>query len=138
MPIHKMNFDGGVFFAKQVGYIDNVDARMWASALGKYAKGADTPIMAVVDMTEVDRLCPTVTKTLQKLVQDGNVIGIVLITSEMMASRNARVMGKMGGMDRVRVFNHFDDAHAFVRANINPTFGTTPTFVTAYVAAPAF
>jgi len=138
MPIHKMNFDGGIFYAKQVGYIDNVDARMWSSAVGKYAKGADAPIMAVVDMTEVDRLCPTVIKTLQKTLNDGNLIGIVLITSDMMASRNARVMGKMGALDHVRVFSSFDDAHAYVQANLRPTFGATPAYVSAFAAAPAF
>jgi len=135
MPIHKMNFSGNVFYAKQVGYIDAVDARMWASALAKYAKQSDSTIMSVVDMTEVDRLCPTVIKVLQKALMNGNVGGVVLVTSDMMASRNASVMGKMGKLDHVRVFSTVDDANSYVEAHVHPTFGTSASYVTAFAAA---
>ncbi len=80
VPIHKMSFDDGMFFARQVGYIDYVDARMWANALGNHAENSGEPIMAVVDMLEVDRLCPTVIEVFETVLDKANVLGIVLVT----------------------------------------------------------
>ncbi len=123
MPIHNMNFEGGVFFAKQVGYVDDVDARMWMSALKKYANASHSPIVALVDMREVDRLCPTVLRIFTAIQDMGNVIGIALIASEQMNSRNAQVMSKLSVMGGLRVFSTLDEGRSFARMRLNPTVG---------------
>lgn len=127
MPIHKMSLDDGVFFAKQVGYIDHVDARMWANALKNHAKTSDSPIMAVVDMTEVDRLCPTAIKEFTSSLQAVNILGVLLVTGDSMASRNSRVLGKLNELNGVRVFPTLDEARRFANTRVRPTVG-------AYVA----
>lgn len=139
MPIHKMNLDNGVFFTKQVGYLDHVDARMWANALKKYAKSSDVPIMAVVDMTEVDRLCPTVLKEFTTALQTSNVLGISLITGDVMASRKAPIIGKLGELPGVRFFPTVDEARRYAQARLRPSVGSyTASSVRLFAAVPAY
>ena len=123
MPIHNMNFEGGVFFAKQVGYVDDVDARMWMSALKKYSSASHSPVVALVDMREVDRLCPTVLRIFGALQDMGNVLGVALTASEQMNSRNAQVMSKLSIMGGLRVFSTIDEGRTFARMRLNPTVG---------------
>lgn len=123
MPIHKMTREDGVFYSKQVGYIDNVDVRMWANALGNYAKTSDRSVIALLDLTEADRLCPTVVKTFPKILQTTELVGITIIVADQMASRNATVLNKLSDMANVRIFNDPDAARQFSIAQLNPTFG---------------
>ncbi len=123
MPVHKMALDGSVFFAKQVGYIDSVDLRLWANALENYAKSNDRPLIALIDLVEVDRLCPTVIKVFTTLMKSPNVIGISIVTGESMASRNAAVMRKISEMRNVRIFNSMVEAQHFSKERANPQFG---------------
>lgn len=112
MPIHKMNFEGGVFYAKQVGYVDNVDARMWANALSNYAQKAAGQVTAIVDMTEVERFCPTVVKIFNDLAANvPNLVSVGLTTSDQMASRNAKIIDKLSGIPNIRFFSSMDAAH---------------------------
>jgi len=123
MPIHTMHHQNGVFFAKQVGYVDHVDARMWANALNTYAQASDFPIVAVIDMTEVDRLCPTTVKTFAQALESRNVLNIALIAGDLMASRNAKVLGKLADVDRLRIFSSRDAAQRFANERLQPSFG---------------
>lgn len=123
MPIHNMNFEDGVFFAKQVGYVDDVDARMWMNAFKKYANANTSPIVALVDMREVDRLCPTVLRVFNALQGMDNVMGVALIASEQMNSRNAQVMSKLSAVPSLRVFSTLDEGHSFARMRLNPSVG---------------
>ncbi|MFW5691473.1 MAG: hypothetical protein ACOCXZ_03125 [Chloroflexota bacterium] len=126
MPIHNMNFESGVFFARQVGYVDDVDARMWGNALKNYAQNADLPVVAVVDMREVDRLVPTVTRVFSGLLSAPNLAGIAIVAGELMGSRNARVLSKLCELENVRVFSTIDEARAFARMQVKPVFGFSP------------
>lgn len=123
MPIHNMNFEGGIFFTKQVGYVDDVDGRMWMNALKKYSNASLSPVVALVDMREVDRLCPTVLRVFSALKDMGNVMGVAIIASEQMNSRNAQVMSKLSMMGGLRVFATMDEARSFARMRLNPTVG---------------
>lgn len=40
MPIHNMNFESGVFFTRAVGYVDDVDVRLWATSLKNHDDNA--------------------------------------------------------------------------------------------------
>lgn len=133
-----MNFEGGVFFAKQVGYVDDVDARMWMNALKKYASGSDSPIVALVDMREVDRLCPTVLRVFSSLQSMDNLMGVALIASEQMNSRNAQVMSKLSAINGVRVFSTIDEGRSFARMRLNPTVGGYSTAATFAFASSRF
>jgi anti-anti-sigma regulatory factor len=118
MPIHKMQFQDGVFYAKQVGYVDDTDFRMWLTALRKYAKNSDQPIMAVMDISEVDRMAATAPKLLADALSSANVRGLAIAAGGLMSSQMSRVMGAIGEMNGVRVFNAVDDARRYVEGRL--------------------
>lgn len=139
MPIHKMNFDSGVFHAVKVGYTDNVDARMWANALKKHAQSSDFPIVALVDMTGVDRLCQTVVKIYEKISQHPNVLSISIVISDVVVSRNSKIIDKLNSLPNVRLFTDMNVAINFCEENLHPSIGAgtacmmiaTPRFAVA-------
>lgn len=131
MPIHNMNYDSGIFFAKQVGYVDHVDIRMWHNALNKYASASDTSTVAVIDMRQIDRLCPTVTKIFTTALAIPNVVGIALIVSDAMYSRNDRVFKSLSELSGIRIFSNLDEGQTFAHTILKPSIG----YVGAYFQA---
>jgi hypothetical protein len=121
MPIDQMSFDEGVFFSKQVGYVDHVDARRWAKALVNYAQNSDGSTIAVIDMLSVDRLCPTVVEVCEMALDQGNVLGIVVVTNLSMTPRNARVLEKLKALQGVRMFSTVEKALNYAQLQLHPT-----------------
>jgi len=121
MPIHRMSFDDGVFFAKQVGYVDHVDVRMWANALRHRAQNNDMPIMAVIDILDADRLCPTMITTFQVALEAANVLGIALVAGDPMTPRDSQILGQLKTSRHVRVFSSLDKAMNFARSRLHPS-----------------
>lgn len=125
MPIHKMHYEEGVFSAKTVGYLDNVDGRMWSNALKNYAKNDMLSMVAVIDMVEVNRICPTVIKAVAEGVRISNLNAIAIIMDSSMASQNARMIEKLTELPNVRVFYSYEDARRYVRSRLNASVGST-------------
>lgn len=139
MPIHSMHFDNAVFYARQVGYVDNVDIRMWANALKKHTSVSDVPMMAVIDLTDADRLCPTAIKVLTTVVVNGNLLGVAIAAGDTMASRNAAVLEKIGKIANIRLFPSLDQANRYAETQTHPTFGMyTSHSYSMYATIPAF
>jgi hypothetical protein len=115
MPIHKMTLEGNTFIAKAVGYFDNMELRLWANALNNHA---DTPVAAVLDMVEVSRLCPTVTKIFIEAFKNPNMKAITIVMSDSMASQNMRVIDKLGEISGVRIFSTLEEAQRFTKARL--------------------
>src|SRR5690606_27115527 len=111
MPIHRMNFENGIFAAKQVGYFDNLDGRMWANALHTHAKNDLLPLVAVVDIVEVSRICPTLVKTLTEVSKLPNLNGIAFILDPSMTSQHARIIEKLSEIPNLRFFQSSEDAY---------------------------
>jgi hypothetical protein len=118
MPIHKMTLEGDVFVARAVGYLDNMDAKLWANALQNHAGNSLLPIAAVMDMVEVNRLCPTVTKIFSEISRNPNMRAVAIVISDSMASQNARVIDKLGEIPGVRVFPTHEEANRFARSRL--------------------
>jgi hypothetical protein len=110
MPIHKMHFEDGVFASKSVGYLDNVDARMWANALRTHADNSPFPITAVLDVLEVNRICPTVTQILTTALTNPNVRMVVLATGGSISAQKARVIDQLSQIPGLRVASELGDA----------------------------
>lgn len=123
MPIHTMNFDNSTFFAIPVGYFDNVDGRMWANALKNHAKKSPTPVVAVLDTSNVERMCSTLPKVFINALAYDNVLAIAIATSENMCSRHARVLNKLADVRDLRIFMSLTDAESFAQSQMNPQFG---------------
>ncbi|GAB4326604.1 MAG: hypothetical protein Kow00117_13860 [Phototrophicales bacterium] len=126
MPIHNMHFESGVFFTRAVGYVDDVDLRLWATSLKHHTKKSDSPVVALVDLREADRLSPTMLKILVSTLQSGNVLAIGLITSDTMNSRNASIISKIGALQGLRMFTNIDDGYVFARQQLQPSAGFYP------------
>lgn len=105
MPIHRMQVEDGIFVAKTVGYLDNMDARTWANALRKNDTSS-----AIVDMTEVNRICPTVPKMFAEANRLPNLRTIAVIVNPNMSSQNQRIVALLTEQPHVRVFTNADDA----------------------------
>lgn len=124
MPIHKMSYEDGVFIAKAVGYFDNVDGRMWATALRNHAKNDYLPLAAVIDIAEVNRICPTVIKTITDSMRISNFSGIGLVVDSSMASINARALEKLIELPNVRIFYTREEAYRYARNRLNSGIGS--------------
>jgi hypothetical protein len=123
MPIHTMRLKDGVFFARQVGYVDNVDVRMWGSALEKYAAASPLPIMAVIDLGEADRVCPTVIREISSVLAVSHLMGVAIAAGDNMASRNAQVLSTLGALRGVRVFATLQEAREYADNRLNAVSG---------------
>lgn len=117
MPIHKMQFEDGVFTAKSVGYMDNVDARMWANALRTHAEGSPFPITAVLDVLEVSRICPTVTQILTTALDNPNIRMVVLATGSSISAQKARVIDQLCQLQGLRIAAEVEDARRLAGVN---------------------
>jgi hypothetical protein len=140
MPIHKMSLEGDVFVTRAVGYMDNLDGKMWANALHNHADTHMFPIAAIIDMVEVNRLCPTVTKVINETIKASSIRGIGIVISDMMVSQNARMIDKLSEIPGVRIFATHADAERFAisRLNAPAAFGRGGVTVNAFSFAAAF
>ncbi len=135
MPIHTMSFNEGVFHARTVGYVDNVDGRMWGSAFKQYARSSDVPIVAVMDLTDADRLCSTLPRVLSDVLSEVNIAGVILVVSGALASQNMRVFDKIDRMDGVRAVGDINTATTYANGLINPGFGMYTAQASAFSMA---
>lgn len=124
MPIHKMSFEGGIFSAKTVGYLDNVDGRMWSNALKKHAKDDMYPLSAVVDMVEVNRICPTVIKAITETARIPNIGAIAIVIDSSMSSQNVRTIEKLADLPNVRIFFSFEEARRYAGNRLTASVGS--------------
>jgi hypothetical protein len=114
-----MTLESDLFVAKAVGYLDNTDLKLWSNALNNHASGNLFPIAAVVDMVEVNRLCPTVSKIIAEVVKNPNMRGVAVVISDSMMSQNARIIDKLGDIPGVRVFPTQEEAYRFAKARLS-------------------
>ena len=136
MPIHTMNFTDRVFYAKPVGYWDNVDGRMWANAFKTHMKASTAPIVGMVDIEQVDRICSTIPKLLgELLLMNPDIIGLVFVTGQNISSQNSRALDKIYQLDRVKMVTTVSEAQAFAMRNLTPSFGAWTSQSVAYSTA---
>ena len=121
MPIHEMSFAENIFFTRQVGYIDHIDVSTWADTLATHAQQSDVPIMAVVTMLEVDRLCPTIIDVCARVLKMTNVLGIGVVTGNSMTPRDSRILGQLKTLPGVHLFPTLDRALRFARSQSQPS-----------------
>lgn len=133
-----MNHSGGIFYAKPVGYFDNIDGKMWSNAVKKYANDNYASVGLVIDMTEVDRVCPTLVKVFAEIAKLDNMTASAIVIDPNMYSRNSRVIDKIAQYRNVQVFHTMLDAEDFVDSRL--ATGATPfaTFSTSNFAFGAF
>ena len=138
MPIHTMHLTDRIFFAQPVGYMDNVDARMIASALKKYARTSTAPIVGIMDTQQVDRMCSTVPKMIAETLANGDILEVVIVIGQSFASQNARVVDKLSKLDRVKIVGTVEEANTRATHNFGGAFGTSTAQYRMHYRAYAF
>lgn len=127
MPIHRMTVEDGVFLAKTVGYLDNMDGRTWSNALHKNA-----PQVAIIDLLDVDRICPTVVKIVADASRAPNLRTIMLVVSSTMSSQTARVVEKLAENANVRAFSTVEEAKRMARFQVTKAQSPAPAVTASF------
>lgn len=135
MPIHRMSFDNGIFQSKNVGYFDNLDGRMWANALKKHATNDLLPLVAIIDIVEVNRICPTLVKIMGDVAKTPNLNAIAFIVDPSMTSQHSRVIDKLSDIPNLRFFSNYEDAYRFAKGRLQVTVGSSVSSSFAYAFA---
>jgi hypothetical protein len=95
VPIRDMRFEGGIFYAKQTGLIDEGDARSWVEALQWHASNSLTPIVALVDAREVEFVSHNASHVFVEGSSTPNVKAAVVVTRTTTTTVKARTIGLM-------------------------------------------
>ncbi|MBZ0288371.1 MAG: hypothetical protein K8I30_12210 [Anaerolineae bacterium] len=121
MPIRDMRFEDGIFYARQTGLIDDVDARTWVEALQSHAAASPTPIVALVDAREVEFVSANASAIFVEGASTPNVKVAAVVTRRTTTTIKARTIGLMGEPHHTHetyVFNSLLEAEKFAKASI--------------------
>lgn len=95
MPIRDIRFEGGIFYSRQTGLIDEADARRWVEALRQYAAESPTPIVALVDAREVEFVSHNASHIFVEGSSTPNVKAAAVVTRTTTTTVKARTIGLM-------------------------------------------
>ena len=93
MPITDVQFDNGIFFAREVDYITGDDAHNWARVLGHYAANSPMPIVAMVDAREVTAISNDARRVFAMASETSNVRAAVVVVNQInrLATQQSRI-----------------------------------------------
>lgn len=115
-----MVFEEGLFYCQMTGYVDAVDVRLWFNGLTTHVQRSEVPIIAVVDVSDAERVCPTMAERCESVRDRGNLLNIVVVTGDTRVSRNAQVFSRLEALPRVRLFAVLEKAMRFARGQLSP------------------
>lgn len=121
MPIRDMRFEGGIFYAKQVGLIDETDARTWVEGLKAQAAASQTPIVALIDAREVEFVSASASVIFVEGSSTPNVKVAAVVTRSTTTTVKARTIGMMSEPHHTHetyVFNSLIEAEKFAKAAV--------------------
>lgn len=109
-----MNIENQVMTARTVGYFDNMDGRTWANAVR-----ANTPLVVILDLQEVDRICPTLVKVMAEVSRTAGLRSVLLVVSSTMSSQTARMVDKLAEYGNVRALPSYEEAEQQARITVS-------------------
>lgn len=112
MPIVDMQFKNGIFYAREFGRIDREDAQAWAQQLAEYASHHPTPIIALVDATEVIHITTDARKIFYKASHIPNFLASVVAAQNIASAQAARVLSLMVDENQTHILPTIEEAHA--------------------------
>ena len=124
MPIIDIQFENGVFFAREVDYITADDAHNWARALGHYAAANPMPIVALVDAREVTAISNDARRVFAMASETSNVRVAVVIVNQInrLATQQSRITALLSAVRKTHDTYFFEsvvDAEEFIGQIIN-------------------
>jgi hypothetical protein len=118
-----MSFENGIFFAREVGYVDANDAKTWAQDLVKYAKQSAQPIIILVDATEATAISTEARRIFALAAETPNVRIAAVATNRLLVtqqSRMAALMGTVRHTHETHIFKTLEEAEQFASSYIAP------------------
>jgi hypothetical protein len=93
MPILDVQFENGIFFAREVDYITEDDAHNWARALGHYAAASSKPIVALIDAREVTAISNDARRVFAMASETSNVAVAAVVVNQVnrLATQQSRI-----------------------------------------------
>ncbi len=122
MPICDMQFDQGIFFAREIGKIDRADAEAWTEALRQCAASSPTPVVILIDAREMTLIAPDASKIFNRAAETPNVRVAAVATSKPLAavmSRTVAMLSRVGQTHETHIFNTLEEAERFARAHVS-------------------
>jgi hypothetical protein len=120
MPIETMSYDGNLFFTRMVGYADHIDIRRWGKALRKHADSSLTPTVAIVDLLEVTRICPTILAVCEMVSADRDVSGVWLVVGAATTVNNLQIIEALRMLPGIFVVSSVEKAMQAARSQLLP------------------
>jgi hypothetical protein len=121
MPIRDMRFEDGIFYAKQVGLIDETDARTWVDALKAHAAASATPIVALIDARDVEFVSASASLVFVDGSSTPNVKAAAVVTRTTTTTVKARTIGMMSESHHTHdtyVFTSLAEAEKFAKTSV--------------------
>ena len=116
MAIRDIQFQQGIFFAREIGKIEKADAEEWAEALRHCAESSPVPVVILVDAREMTLISPEASKVFNKAAETPNVRVAAIATTKPLAtvmSRTVAMMSRVGQSHETHVFNSYEEAERF-------------------------
>lgn len=116
MAIRDIQFEQGIFFAREIGKIEKADAEEWAEALRRCASASPVPVVILVDAREMTLISSDASKVFNKAAEISNVRVAAIATSKPLAtvmSRTVAMMSRVGQSHETHVFNSYEEAERF-------------------------
>jgi predicted alpha/beta hydrolase family esterase len=118
MPVQDTSFENRIFFAREVGNIDQADAEAWTMALRRHAQASPQPIVALVDALSVTSVTAAARKIFAQASQTPNLLLVAVATKDLPVTQTARVIGLMGKRGATHVFASLEEAREFAQTRL--------------------
>ena len=116
MPIVDMQFEEGIFFARELGRIEKEDAEAWADAARHYAELSPSPIVALVDALEVTHVTAMARQVFALASGIPGLKVASVATSDASVTQTAQIIGLMARNHHTYVFPTLEQARIFAEA----------------------
>lgn len=113
MPITDMQFEHGIFSCREVGIINEDDAKLWAKHIAHYAARSPHPIVALVDATRAEYLTSGARQVFAKASAIPNLEEAAVATASFRVEQNARMTAMMSVKKHTHIFDNIENALRF-------------------------
>jgi hypothetical protein len=120
-----MHFENGIFYAREVDYVDAADAREWARRLAECAMLSSLPVVALIDARSLTAVSPEARRIFALAAETPNVrVAVVAVNNaNRLASQQSRIISVLSAIRRTHdthFFDSLDEATAFARQQLTP------------------
>lgn len=113
MPIEDYAFENGIFYCREYGSISKDDALEWAKYIRYYAKIHPSPIVSLIDATEVTHIDNEARRIFANVSATPNYALAAVATNTLISEFTARIVNSTALDPHSHLFKSIDLARAF-------------------------